>query len=45
MKDNWLSLLPLIILVYFILAGRTPDFAAIYGIISCVVVGRLKPKK
>lgn len=44
MKDNWLSLLPLIILVYFILAGRTPDFAAIYGIISCVVVGILKPK-
>ena len=42
MKDNWLSLLPLIILVYFILAGRTPDFAAIYGIISCVVVGILK---
>jgi len=44
MKDNWLSLLPLIILVYFILTGRTPDFAAIYGIISCVVVGILKPK-
>jgi TRAP transporter 4TM/12TM fusion protein len=44
MKDNWLSLLPLIILVYYILAGRTPDFAAIYGIISCVVVGILKPK-
>src|SRR5210317_1665904 len=44
MKDNWLSLLPLIILVYFILAGRTPDFAAIYCIISCVVVGILKPK-
>ena len=44
MKDNWLSLLPLIILVYFILVGRTPDFAAIYGIISCVVVGILKPK-
>ncbi|SMF80143.1 TRAP transporter permease [Candidatus Pelagibacter sp. HIMB1321] len=44
MKDNWLSLLPLIVLVYFILAGRTPDFAAIYGIIACVVVGILKPK-
>src|SRR5210317_904716 len=44
MKDNWLSLLPLIILVYFILAGRTPDFAAIYGIISYVIVGILKPK-
>src|SRR6056300_1544793 len=43
MKDNWLSLLPLIILVYFILAGRTPDFAAVYGIISCIVVGFLQP--
>ena len=43
-KDNWLSLVPLIILVYFILSGRTPDFAAIYGIISCVVIGFLKPK-
>lgn len=43
-KDNWLSLIPLIILVYFILSGRTPDFAAIYGIISCVVVGFIKPK-
>ena len=43
-KDNWLSLVPLIILVYFILSGRTPDFAVIYGIISCVVIGFLKPK-
>ena len=42
-KDNWLSLLPLIILVYFILSGRTPDFAAIYGIISCVTIGFIKP--
>ena len=41
-KDNWLSIIPLIILVYFILVGRTPDFAAIYGIISCVVVGFIK---
>ena len=42
-KDNWLSLLPLFILVYFILSGRTPDFAAIYGIISCIVIGFIKP--
>ena len=42
-KDNWLSIIPLIILVYFILVGRTPDFAAIYGIISCIVVGFIKP--
>ena len=43
-KDNWLSILPLIILVYFILSGRTPDFAAIYGIISCITIGFIKPR-
>lgn len=42
-RENWLSLVPLILLVYFILSGRTPDFAAVYGIIACVVVGFLKP--
>ncbi|MFT5273473.1 MAG: TRAP transporter 4TM/12TM fusion protein, partial [bacterium] len=43
LRDHWLSLIPLIILVYFILSGRTPDFAAVYGIIACVVVGFLNP--
>jgi TRAP transporter 4TM/12TM fusion protein len=33
----------LAILVYFILSGRTPDFAAVYGIIACVVIGFLNP--
>ena len=44
LKENWLSIIPLIILVYFILAGRTPDFAAIYGIISCIIIGFIKPR-
>ena len=44
LKKNWLSIAPLIILVYFILSGRTPDFAAVYGIIACVVVGYLRPE-
>ena len=44
LKRHWLSLAPLIILVYFILSGRTPDFAAVYGIIACVVVGFLRPE-
>ncbi len=44
LKKHWLSITPLIILVYFILSGRTPDFAAVYGIISCVVVGFLQPE-
>ena len=43
LKDHWLSLIPLIILVYFILSGKTPDYAAVYGIIACVVVGFLNP--
>ena len=43
LKQHWLSIIPLIILVYLILSGRTPDFAAVYGIIACVVVGFLNP--
>ncbi len=43
LKDHWLSLIPLIILIYLILSGKTPDFAAVYGIIACVVVGFLNP--
>ncbi len=43
LRKHWLSLIPLIILVYLILTGRTPDFAAVYGIIACVVVGVLNP--
>jgi TRAP transporter 4TM/12TM fusion protein len=43
LRTNWLSAAPLIILVYMILAGRTPDYAAVYAIIACVVVGVLKP--
>jgi TRAP transporter 4TM/12TM fusion protein len=38
-----LSLIPLVILVYLILTGKTPDYAAVYGIIACVVVGFLNP--
>lgn len=37
------SLIPLLILVYLILSGKTPDFAAVYGIIACVAVGFLNP--
>ncbi|MFT7060038.1 MAG: TRAP transporter 4TM/12TM fusion protein [Pseudorhodobacter sp.] len=43
LRQNWMSVIPLVILVYFILSGRTPDFAAVYGIIACVVVGFLNP--
>lgn len=43
LRQHWLSIIPLGILVYFILSGKTPDFAAVYGIIACVVVGFLNP--
>lgn len=43
LKQHWLSIIPLGILVYLILSGKTPDFAAVYGIIACVVVGFLNP--
>ena len=42
-KQHWLAIIPLVILVYLIMTGRTPDFAAVYGIIACVVVGFLNP--
>ncbi|MGJ8557495.1 MAG: TRAP transporter permease [Sulfitobacter geojensis] len=44
LKDHWLSIIPLAILVYLILSGKTPDYAAVYGIIACVVVGFLNPR-
>ncbi len=43
-KDNWLSLAPLILLVYLILIGRTPDYAAVISIIACVLIGFVKKK-
>jgi TRAP transporter 4TM/12TM fusion protein len=43
LAKGWMNLVPLVILVYFILSGRTPDFAAVYGIIACIVVGFLNP--
>ncbi len=43
LKQHWLAIVPLAILVYFIFSGKTPDFAAVYGIIACVVVGFINP--
>lgn len=43
LRQHWLSIIPLGILVYLILSGKTPDYAAVYGIIACVVVGFLNP--
>ena len=43
-QDNWLAIVPLFILVYLILVGRTPDYAAVNGIIACVVIGFIRKK-
>jgi len=45
LRAHWASLIPLIILVYLILSGRTPDYAAVWGITACVVVGLLNPNR
>ncbi len=45
LRAHWASLIPLVILVYLILSGRTPDYAAVWGITACVVVGVLNPNK
>jgi TRAP transporter 4TM/12TM fusion protein len=43
LRQHWLSIIPLAILVYMILMGYTPDYAAVYGISACIVVGFLNP--
>jgi len=43
LRQHWLSVIPLFVLVYMIMSGKTPDFAAVYGIIACVVIGFLNP--
>lgn len=45
LKRHWLTLVPLVLLVYLVLAGRTPDFAAVWGIVACVIVGFINPVK
>ena len=43
MRENWLAFIPLIILMFLILTGRTPDYAAVWGITACIVVGFITP--
>ena len=43
LRQHWLSVIPLVLLVYMILNGWTPDYAAVYGIFACIVVGVLNP--
>lgn len=43
LKEHWLAIVPLFVLIYSIFSGRTPDYAGVYAIISCIVVGFIKP--
>ncbi|MEP3197829.1 MAG: TRAP transporter permease [Lentilitoribacter sp.] len=43
LKEHWLAIVPLFVLLYSIFSGRTPDYAGVYAIISCIVVGFIKP--
>ncbi|HED14962.1 MAG TPA: TRAP transporter permease [Gammaproteobacteria bacterium] len=43
LRQHWPTLIPLSILIYLIITGRTPDYAAVWGITACVVVGFLNP--
>ena len=43
LSKHWLTLFPLILLIYMIISGRTPDYAAVVGITACVVVGFISP--
>ncbi len=43
LSKHWLTLAPLLILVYLIISGRSPDFAAVWGIVGCVVCGFINP--
>ncbi|MCA8906350.1 MAG: TRAP transporter permease [Rhodospirillaceae bacterium] len=44
LRDHWPTLIPLGILIYMILQGRSPDNAAFWGLTACVVVGFLNPR-
>ena len=43
LQRRWLAALPLIVLISLIFLGRTPDFAVVWGITTCILVGLLDP--
>ena len=42
-KKHWATMIPLGILIFMIISGKTPDYAAVWGLSACVVVGFLNP--
>jgi len=43
-RDGWPTLIPLILLIWTIMSGRTPYLSAFNGISACLVVGVLNPR-
>ncbi len=43
LRTNWLSLIPLVLLVTIIVRGQTPYLAAFWGITGCLAIGILRP--
>jgi TRAP transporter 4TM/12TM fusion protein len=44
LRDHWATLIPLIVLVFFIMRGNTPYLAAFWGITGCIAIGLLNPR-
>lgn len=38
LREGWLAMLPLLLLVYMLMSGRTPFLAAFWAITACIVV-------
>ncbi|MCG6122625.1 MAG: TRAP transporter permease [Microvirga sp.] len=38
LKKGWLSVFPLILLIFLLMSGRTPFYAAFWAIASCIIV-------
>ncbi len=38
LREGWLSVLPLILLIYMLMSGRTPFLAAFWAITACIVI-------
>lgn len=44
LRDNWPAVIPLLILVWQIFSGKTPEYAAVAGISACAVIGLVNPR-
>ncbi|MBL6928515.1 MAG: TRAP transporter permease [Rhodospirillales bacterium] len=42
--EHWMTVFPVVILLYMIIDGYTPDYAAFWSITSCVVIGFINPR-